>query len=119
MTILTQLLSQTVELQKHVEQGLPADDDERMVFINQLDAWLVQRGQLIEQLVDHTTEPDEYDVRDELIKRNSIFQEKLLLLQHQIRRDLKQVQLKKETGRKYEQPYDGMTDGAFFDKRGI
>ncbi|TSB48333.1 flagellar protein [Alkalicoccobacillus porphyridii] len=119
MTILTQLLSQTAELQKHVEQGLPADDDERMEFINQLDAWLVQRGQLIEQLTDHTTDPSEFEIRDELVKRNAVFQENLHQLQNQIRRDLKQIQIKKETGRKYEQPYEGMTDGAFFDKRGV
>lgn len=119
MSLLSQLLSQTAELQRHVEKGLPLDDDERMKFINQLDTMLIERGYLIEKLSGYQVQPFEYDIRKELVERNGAFQQQLVKLQNEIRKNLRQIQLKKETGRKYEQPYEGMTDGAFFDKRGV
>ncbi|MDQ0206757.1 hypothetical protein [Alkalicoccobacillus murimartini] len=119
MTILTQLLSQTAELQKHIETGLPIGDDERMAFIKQLDIGLINRGELINQLKDYQVKPAEEEIKEDVLKQNAAFQARLTMLQNQIRIDLKQIQLKKETGRKYEQPFDGMTDGAFFDKRGV
>ena len=119
MSILTQLLHQTAELQKHVESGLPPGDEERMDFIRTLDDGLIERGKLIDQLADYIVKPSEHERRDEVLKQNTSFQAKILMLQNQIRRDLQQIHIKKETGRKYEQPFEGMTDGAFFDKRGV
>ncbi|MFK3935997.1 flagellar protein [Alkalihalobacillus sp. NPDC078783] len=119
MSILTQLFKQTAELQKHVDSGLPPGDDERMAFIQQLDEGLIERGKLIEQLAEAKEDPSKDELRDKVIKQNTTFQANLLLLQQHIRNDLNQLHRKKETGRKYEQPYEGMTDGAFFDKRGV
>ncbi|KHF37829.1 hypothetical protein [Halalkalibacter okhensis] len=120
MSVVKELYLQTELLFQFVKQGLPKEDDERDLFIAEVDERLAQRDHFIVRIDSSKLSEPEKKLGEELVKLNKRLNKQLEMLRAEIRANLTDIKRKKETGRKYDNPYDGpMSDGVFFDKRGV
>ncbi|MED1603095.1 flagellar protein [Alkalihalophilus marmarensis] len=120
MSVVKELYIATQSLYEHVEKPLPKEDDSRDQFIAIIDLKLEHRAALIEQIERENLTAGERKLGDELIKLNTKLNARLEVIQAEIQANLSELKVKKQTHKKYENPYDGPTmDGVFFDKRGV
>ncbi|MDV2886264.1 flagellar protein [Alkalihalophilus pseudofirmus] len=120
MSLVKELYIATQSLYEHVGKPLPKEDDSRDQFIAIIDLKLEHRAALIEQIEREDLTAGEKKLGDELIKLNTKLNARLEVIKAEIQANLSELKVKKQTHRKYENPYDGpTTDGVFFDKRGV
>lgn len=116
MEILAQFVEKTKQLQSHLEQGLPTDEDKRDAYIQAIDELLEERQQLLINL------PNLAELEAEMKQqlKDSESQLNRLMNNHsqQIKQDIKTLQLKKQKNDYYSNPYGNIAaDGMFLDKR--
>lgn len=114
--ILAQFVEKTKQLQSHLEQGLPTDEDKRDAYIQAIDELLEERQQLLINL------PNLAELEAEMKQqlKDSESQLNRLMNNHsqQIKQDIKTLQLKKQKNDYYSNPYGNIAaDGMFLDKR--
>ncbi len=119
MSVIQELYELTKVLLAFVEQDLPQIDDERDTFIAELDKQLTFRDLLIQQLDGKTMSEQEKEIGQKLLQLERQMKRRLEAIQETIRSNLIELETKKKTNQRYENPYDGLSDGIFFDKRGI
>lgn len=116
MSVIKELHQLTEGLLYHLEKQLPKDEG-REEYIEGIDSFLEKRQKLLDQL----TRPEgaeESRLAAELIEMNKTVNIKLSAVQSRIRSDINQLKKRKNTGKKYENPYNGPTaDGVFFDSK--
>ncbi|SDO45189.1 hypothetical protein [Alkalicoccus daliensis] len=117
MTNLRELYASTRALYDHLLEDFPKEDEKRDNYIEKVNQLLDQREQLMTSLQPPSTS-GEKKVAQEIFRLNKEIQEKLKTNQQRIQTDINQLNQKKNTGRRYENPYDGPTpDGVFFDSK--
>ncbi|WP_100405447.1 flagellar protein [Bacillus solitudinis] len=120
MSVVKELYFETKALNEFAGQPFPKEDDERDAFIEKLNADIEKREGLIEQVNVDDLNDGEKKLGQEIVKLNQVLNKRLEQIHQEIRANLTQLKEKKNTGRKYENPYEGpTTDGVFFDKRGV
>ncbi|GAE26538.1 flagellar protein [Halalkalibacter wakoensis JCM 9140] len=120
MSVVKDLYLKTDALFQLASQPLPKDHDERDRFIAKVDEMLAERDELIANVNSKQLTEVEKRLGQELLKLNANLQQRLAQIQAEIRANLTDIKQKRETSRKYENPFDGPTsDGVFFDKRGV
>lgn len=120
MTILKKLLTLSEQLLTHVGNDLPNNPEARDEFIDKIETFLSERQKLVNQLEGAILSEEEKEMGKKIVSLNQAIDERLKVLQMQIRRDINVFRDKKVKNRKYESPYDGPTlEGVFIDKRGI
>ncbi|MCM3714647.1 flagellar protein [Halalkalibacter oceani] len=120
MSVIKTLYLQTEALFSFVNDPFPKKDEEREAFLAELDQRLDEREKLIAQVDRSSLNEAEQKLGAELIKLNKRLMNRLEQLKQEIRMNLTELQTKKATNRKYENPYEGPgSDGIFFDKRGV
>ncbi|MCL7746698.1 flagellar protein [Halalkalibacter alkaliphilus] len=120
MSVVKELYIQTESLYEFAKQALPKDNDERDQFIAEVDERLAQRDHFINRIDFSKLSEAEKKLGQEILKLNKRLTERLEQIRAEIRANISDIKKKKETGLKYENPYDGPTsDGVFFDKRSV
>ncbi len=120
MSAVKELYLQTKALIEFVEAPFPKGDDERDQFLAELDERLAKREPFIKQVDGQSLSEAEKQLGQELVTLNLQLTKRMEQLRMEIQGNLIQLETKKATSRKYENPYDGpSTDGIFFDKRGV
>ncbi len=114
MATFAQLFESTKKLFDHLEKPLPQEDREE--YLAELDQLLQTRQQLIETYKGKLTEV-ERDQAKIIVALNKRISEKLQSYMSQIKLDMSKLKQQKQTGLKYENPYDTQTDGFFIDKK--
>lgn len=113
MSVLNQFYHLTNEMIQLLENSQGERDDK----ITQVEMVLNQREALINEIVPpYTTE--EVEVGHKLIQLNEKLSQLLHAEKISIHKDIKDLQTKKESNKKYINPYKSLsTDGMFYDKR--
>lgn len=120
MSVVKELYMATQSLYEHAINPLPKEDDARDQFIAMIDLKLGHRAALIEQIERGNLTAGEKKLGDELMKLNIKLNARLEVMQAEIQANLSELKVKKQTHKKYENPYEGpTTEGVFFDKRGV
>jgi flagellar protein FliT len=120
MSVVKELYVATSSLYQFALEPLPEDEDARDQFIARIDKQLASRETLIVKIDRASLTEGEKKLGDELVKLNEKLNVRLSVIRSDIQANLTELKVKKQTGRKYENPYDGPTaDGVFFDKRGV
>ncbi|WP_210367209.1 flagellar protein FliT [Bacillus sp. REN3] len=113
MSAVKQFYQLTVEL----IQLLGKTDVERDGKIVRIDELLDQREALMKEIVPPYT-PEEAEFGKELIQLDARLAQLLQAEKLSIQKDIKNLQVKKESNTKYVHPYQNLsTDGMFYDKR--
>ena len=113
---LEDVFQKTAVLYKLTEEKIPVDQrQERIADINRL---LAERDPLLSQVVPPFTE-EEKETGRELLLMNQAIQQKLLLLENEIKQNLIQVKKQKKTKQQYQHTYQGLagSDGMFLDHK--
>lgn len=115
MSNVAQLYDVTKELLDHLNLPLPKDDREQ--YIERVDSLLAKRQQLIAAC--QSAEPASYETKQAqaIIEWNKVIAQKLQSYLNVIKVDMKKLKQQKQTGMKYENPYDAQPDGYFIDKK--
>ncbi|MBU9722276.1 MULTISPECIES: flagellar protein [Bacillaceae] len=117
MKILKAVHTLTKGLYDHLQKPMPKDEDDRDAYIETMNDMLEKR----EQLIPHVSRPqneDEEKLGQDIVAMNKVVNQKIAAAQGLIRMDITKLQQRKETGKKYESPYEGPTaDGVFFDSK--
>lgn len=117
LTNLRELYAVSRGLYDHLQEDFPQGDDERDQYIQRVNELLDQREQLMSSL-QRPAAPAEVKVAQEIFRLNEGIQMKLKTNQQRIQTDINKLTKKRNTGRRYENPYDGPTpDGVFFDSK--
>lgn len=117
MSSIQHIYTQTTELLEFVQQ-FPKETEARDAFIAELNERLEQREKLIKQLENESLTEKEKALGQKLLQLNKKLTERLEQIRFTIRADISNLEKKKATGLKYENPYDGPTsDGVFFDEQ--
>ncbi|GAE31555.1 flagellar protein FliT [Halalkalibacter hemicellulosilyticus] len=120
MSVIKKNHEESQTLLTFLKTDLPEDPDKRDQFISELETKLDVREALIKQIDRPPVTDDEKELAKEIIMMNEEISELLASKNREIQRDIEQTKRKKQTGRKYDNPYDGPTsEGIFFDKRGV
>lgn len=115
MSVVKQLYLETSALVNFVDH-FPTKEEEREQFFVELDERLAKRDHLIKQIDAQSLTENEKKLGHELLKLNNHLTERMGKIRTSIRRNITELEMKKETGLKYENPYDGpSSDGIFFD----
>ena len=102
-----------------VNQEMPSNEDERDVFIEEIETFLEKRQALISQL-EGTILPNEKELGKAVMTLHEKINERLEAFQKQLKADMNHFQLKKKQSKKYDNPYAAtQNEGVFFDKRGL
>ncbi len=118
MSLMKDIYLQTSTLIDFLKE-FPEGDEERDLFLGQLNQRLEERERIIKQMEGQPLSEQEKKLGHELIKLNKKLTERMEQIQTIIRANLAQLEKKKESGLKYENPYEGPTsDGVFFDQQG-
>lgn len=116
MEELVQFIEKTKQLKRHLEKEFPKNEDESKEYTHIMNQLLEDRQQALNQF---STLKD----LDEMMKRELIESEnqiKLLMNNHsqKIKKDLRVLQMKKQKGNQYSNPYGNISaDGMFLDKK--
>lgn len=103
----------TVDLIKQLETSLGKREED----ITNIELSLNQREALIREMIPPFT-PKEIEIGRELVQLNSKLEKMLETKKLMIKKDIKNLQTKKESNTKYVNPYRNVsTDGMFYDKR--
>ena len=95
----------------------PIKQDDRDAVIVKVEELLESRHKLIEQ-IKPPYKSDEKVLGEEVIKLNTVIDEKLSLLKQEIQIDMNHLKKTKTSTNKYTNPYESISsDGLFFDKR--
>ena len=107
----------TKQLFDHLEKPLPKE--EREEYLQHLEQLLNGREQLIENFDARQPQTDEEQKMATLIVQwNKQMNERLTAYLALIKKDINSLKKQKDTGKKYENPYQhAPIDGAFFDKK--
>ncbi|WP_100374033.1 flagellar protein [Bacillus sp. FJAT-45037] len=120
MSVVKELFVTTRSFVEFVGQPIPEDEEAREEYLKKINEELAKREPLIAQVDRENLTESEKALGAELVKLNEKLTERLAIISSQIQDDLKKIKIKKQTGHKYEHPYEGPTaDGVFFDKRGV
>ncbi|WP_240374395.1 flagellar protein [Bacillus piscicola] len=119
MALVKELFLATKALHDHVHAPLPASLEKRESYLEQLDLLLEERALLLDQLTGKQTFSEgEKRLGQEMMKMNEGINRRMTETKGTMRLDIQHLQRKKESGQRYEKPYDGPTiDGVFFDKK--
>ncbi|MGJ9384776.1 flagellar protein [Salipaludibacillus sp. CF4.18] len=115
MSAITELHTVTKALYGHLQQTMPKDEG-REEYIEVIENYLGER----QPLMDKVSQPSgaEEEFANDVVKMNKEINLKMVAIQAEIRMDLNRLKMRKQTGKKYENPYDGPTsDGIFFDSK--
>ncbi|UTR16057.1 flagellar protein [Salipaludibacillus sp. LMS25] len=116
MSIIHEVHRVTKELYDHLQQPLPSEEA-RDDYITKINEYLDERKQLINELRPPETSEEE-KLRDDIFSIGEEVNNKLTVIQGTIRIDINKLKKRKQTGRKYESPYESKTvDGIFFDSK--
>ncbi|MBU9712802.1 hypothetical protein [Evansella tamaricis] len=110
-----QLFAVTKELYELVE--VPPASEVRDEYIERLTSLTEERGLIIRSI---KVEPDDGDkvLLEQSVRLNEAMAPRLGAELNRIKRDMFELKKKKESGRRYENPYDyGPLDGSFIDKK--
>lgn len=113
MSAVKQFYQLTIELIQLIEKPQEGRDDK----ITQVEAFLNQREHLMKDInPPYTTE--ETVLGKEIVKLNTRLAQLLQGEKASIQKDIKELQVKKDSNTKYINPYQSLaTDGMFYDKR--
>ncbi|MCR6095076.1 flagellar protein [Salipaludibacillus agaradhaerens] len=116
MSIIHEVHRVTKELYDHLQQPLPSEEA-REDYITKITESLEERKQLIKEL--RPPENDEEEkLKNEIFSMGEEVNNKLTAIQGIIRIDINKLKKRKDTGKKYESPYESKTvDGIFFDSK--
>ena len=115
MNRFAKLYELTEQLYQCVEN--PPKKEEREDYIEKLTQLIEERGLLIEN-IDRNPSENEKLLLKKSIDRNEQMGPRLQSELNSVKRDMLNLKQKKETGRRYENPYaHEPVDGAFIDKR--
>lgn len=116
MEELVQFIEKTKQLKNHLEKEFPNKEDESKKYIEIMNQLLEDRQHILNQFTNLS------DI-DETLKKELIESEekiKSLMGHHSknIKQDIKTLQLKKQKGNQYSNPYNNISaDGMFLDKK--
>lgn len=114
MTSLQQFNEITLKLLNLLSNSSEMDRDEK---INKMNEFLDQRESLMESICPPFSE-DEQRIGKQLVQLNQQVNELLKLQKLEIQRDIKDLNVKKNSTNKYANPYENLsTDGMFYDKK--
>lgn len=112
---MTELHTLTKALYRHLQQPLPKDEG-REDYIETIESYLGKRQPLMDKIA--RPEGQDEELANEMITMNQEINARMGAIQAEIRMDLNRLNKRKQTGKKYENPYDGPTaDGVFFDSK--
>lgn len=115
MSAITELHTLTKALYNHLQQPMPTDEG-REEYIEVIENYLGERQPLMDKL--SKPEGNEKELTNDMVNMNKEINVKMVAIQGEIRMDLNRLKMRKQTGKKYENPYDGPTsDGIFFDSK--
>lgn len=111
------LYEKTIQLLDELEK-IKKNDINREQIIANVQGMLNQRDQLIESIQEPHTEQDQL-VGEEIISTNKIIKNRMDSLYDEIKKDIKNMQQRKEKNISYVNPYGKMTteEGVYVDSR--
>ncbi len=96
---------------------VPPQAEEREAYIERLTAMLEERAVILEGVKGEFSD-DERALMKQAVDMNLLIEDRLQAELNHIKLDIGDLRKKKETGRRYENPYSyGPIDGAFIDKK--
>lgn len=114
--MITELYEITKKLFHHVQQPFPKDEREH--YIEKVHELLDLRQKILNENVPEELSAINENIRVEIIQMDKEINEKMKIIQSQIKTDINKLMQQKETGKKYENQYQGeYTDGIFIDKK--
>ena len=114
MSTFEQLFNVTKQLVDQLRMPLPKEEREQ--YIEKLELLLDERGELIKQF-DGQLDEDKRQLAQELVSWNKEINERLQANMNIIKIDINKLKKQKQTGVKYENPYEASVDGIFIDKK--
>ncbi|MDG5786661.1 flagellar protein [Evansella sp. AB-P1] len=115
-SVLKEVHEITKELHDHLILEFPKDEG-REEYIEKIEKLLGMRESLMQQL-DRPNGEEEVMLAQEILEMNKIVNVRMNAAFGVIRMDINSLKKRKQTGLKYENPYDGPTaDGVFFDSK--
>lgn len=116
MSQFVKLYQVTEQLYEHVVQTVGKDD--RDSYIEKLSGLIEERTRIIEAIGGVKPSEGEAVILKRAVERNEQMGPRLQEVLNSVKRDMLQLKKKKQTGQRYENPYDhAPLDGAFIDKK--
>lgn len=110
-------IKQFYKLTTELIQFLEKSEEERDEKITHVEDLLNQRENLLKDIVPSFTDED-VELGKEIVKLNTRLAQLLQGEKASIQKDIKELQVKKDSNTKYINPYQSLsTDGMFYDKR--
>ncbi|CAM3889983.1 flagellar protein FliT [Alkalicoccus chagannorensis] len=117
MALIKEMYQTTYKLREQLKQPYPLSDDDRDGYIARVNELLELRQRYLDQGAAPETEMEQKAAR-EVLEMNKDVQQMLAERQQMIQQDLNKLKKKRQTGRRYENPYAGPSpDGMFFDSK--
>lgn len=119
MSFIKALYQKSKELFDHVSAPFPNDVDEREDYVETITLLLQERETLVRSFANEKSERSKAETKigEEIVKMNSVINERLERVKNEIGHSLHELKYKKVRGQKYESPYEKRTiDGVFFDQ---
>ncbi|MGM7683376.1 flagellar protein FliT [Cytobacillus sp. Hm23] len=115
MSVVKELHEVTKQLLAFLQTDISKSDREEQ--IDRIQHFLNDRTQLIEKL-EPPYSNDEKRIGTEIVTLNKKIDEKLIAMKDEIKLDIASLKKKKQSQKKYINPYNaGTVDGVFYDKR--
>ena len=114
MATVQELFEVTKELGEFLEQPFPKE--EREGYIERVEQLLEMRANILTNFKD-TKKNIDSDTAKAIVSWNKKIEQRLSLYMSTIKVDINKLKQQKQTGMKYENPYDTQTDGFFIDKK--
>ncbi|RSK28607.1 flagellar protein FliT [Bacillus sp. HMF5848] len=113
MSVVKQLFELSAQLFRVVnEENMDRDEQ-----VHEIEQFLDHREQLMARLQPPYSS-EEKELGQQLVKLNEQIDARLDQIKTQIKKDLHQIKVKKQSNRQYQNPYGQVSaDGMFFDKR--
>lgn len=115
MATVNELFIVTKELLDHLKTPLPKE--EREPYIEKVEELLETRQRLLNQFQGNVAAATDKQKAETIVQWNKEIAQRLQIYLNTIKIDMNKLKQQKDTGMKYENPYNAATDGFFIDKK--